>query len=198
MTTKAPYDTILAAGLARVLARTPITPNMATTASLLLGLTAAALFASGERPWIALGGLLFMLACLGDHVDGELARLTKRTSAFGHYYDRVASATVYTTGFLGIGIGQQDSALGSWSVALGLAAGVSIGLVFALRNVIEHRHGKESVKQRAVAGFETEDILYLVGPVAWLDWLVPLVVAGGFGAPLYLLLSLVARYRRAD
>ncbi len=162
-----------------------------------MGLTAAGFFASGERELIVAGGLLFMLACLFDHVDGELARLTGRTSTFGHYYDRATSATVYTTGFLGIGLGQQDSALGGWAVALGLSAGISIGLLFALRNEIERRYGKESIKQRVIGGFAIEDLLYLVGPVAWLGWLVPLVVASGIGAPLYLLLSLVLSRRRA-
>ena len=197
MTAKVAYDQLLAARLARVLARLPVTPNMVTSMSLLMGLTAAGFFASGERLWIGAGGLLFILACLFDHVDGELARLTGRTSTFGHYYDRATAATVYTTGFLGIGVGQQDSTLGGWAVALGLSAGISIGLIFALRNQMERRYGKESIKQRITGGFEIEDILYLVGPVAWLDWLVPLVVASGLGAPLYLLLSLVLRYRRA-
>ena len=198
MMTTVAYDQLLAARLAKMLVRLPVTPNMVTSLSLLVGLAAAGCFASGDRLWIAAGGALFMLACLFDHVDGELARRTGRTSTFGHYYDRVTAATVYTMGFLGIGVGQQDSSLGAWAVGLGLSAGISIGLLFALRNEIERRHGKESIKQRVVGGFEIEDILYLVGPLAWLDWLVPLVVASGLGAPLYLLLSLALRYRRTD
>lgn len=198
MTTEVAYDQRLAARLAKPLARTPLTPNMVTTMSLLMGLTAAGFFASGERVLIAAGGLLFMLACLSDHVDGELARLTGRTSTFGHYYDRATAATVYTTSFLGIGVGQQNSALGDWAVTLGLSAGISIGLLFALRNEIERRYGKQSIKQRVVAGVEIEDLLYLVGPVAWLGWLVPLIVASGIGAPLYLVVSLVLGRRRAD
>ena len=89
------------------------------------------------------------------------------------------------------------SRLGDWAVTLGLSAGISIGLLFALRNEIERRYGKQSIKQRVVAGVEIEDLLYLVGPVTWLGWLVPLIVASGIGAPLYLVLSLVLGRRRA-
>lgn len=197
MTTEVAYDQRMAARLAKPLARTPLTPNMVTTMSLLMGLTAAGCFASGEQMLVAAGGLLFMLACLSDHVDGELARLTGRTSTFGHYYDRATAAIVYTTSFLGIGVGQQNSALGDWAVILGLSAGISIGLLFALRNETERRYGKEAIKQRVVAGFEIEDLLYLVGPVTWLGWQVPLIVASGIGAPLYLVLSLVLGRHRA-
>lgn len=197
MKTEVAYDQRLAARLARPLARTPLTPNMVTTGSLLMGLIAAGLFASGERVLVAAGGLLFMLACLSDHVDGELARLTGRTSSFGHYYDRATAATVYTASFAAMGVGQRDGALGAWAVVLGLSAGIAIALLFVLRNEVERRHGKEAIKQRVVAGFEIEDFLYVVGPVAWLDALAPFVVASGIGAPLYLLLSLVLGRRRA-
>ena len=197
MTHEMAYDQRLAARVARLLVPSPLTPNMVTTISLLVGLTAAASFASGERMLIIAGGLLFMLACLFDHVDGELARLTGRTSTFGPYFDRVTAAIVYVTSFLGMGVGQSNGELEDWSVALGLSAGISIGLIFVLRNETERRHGKASIKQRVIAGFEIEDLLYLVGPVAWLGWLVPLVVASGIGAPLYLLLSLFLGRRRA-
>ena len=43
------------------------------------------------------------------------------------------------------------------------------------------------VAQENWRGFEPEDALYLVGPVAWLGLLGPFLLAAAFGAPLFLL-----------
>jgi phosphatidylglycerophosphate synthase len=158
-----------------------------TTIGLLCSLGAATLMASGD-PWrSALGGTLFVVAVLVDHMDGEFARLTGMTSRFGHYYDHVAAGLGYVSLFVGLGIGQQEGWLRAWApVAGGVAAG-SIAVIFLIRIFLEETAGRSMVAQASWRGFEPEDALYTVGPVAWLGLLTPFLLAAAVGAPAFLL-----------
>ncbi len=182
-----PWDQRLARPLARVLARTPVTPNQVTTFGVLCGLVAGVLFAQGEQMLANLAAPLFMVAVFTDHVDGEVARMTGRTSRFGHYYDHVAAATSYVAMFLGVGVGLRGGPLGDWSMLLGFLAGASVATIFGVRLGMEQAHGKAITRQSSFAGFEPEDTLYIVGPVTWLGALQPFLVAAGIGTPAFLL-----------
>ena len=182
-----PWDVRLARFLARPLRHTPLTPNALTTLGLVTSLTAAWLMASGGPRRAALGGGLFMLAVLVDHMDGEFARLTGQTSRFGHYYDHVAAGLGYVSLFVGLGLGLRSGWLGPWApVAGGLAAG-SIAAIFLIRVFLEETAGRAMVAQGNWRGFEPEDVLYFVGPVAWLGLRTPFLLAAAFGAPLFLM-----------
>jgi archaetidylinositol phosphate synthase len=181
-----PWDVRLARVLVRPLRHTPLTPNALTTMGLGTSLVAAWLMASGDGRRTALGGGLFMLAVLADHMDGEFARLTGLTSRFGHYYDHVAAGLGYVSLFVGLAVGLQSGWLGSWApVAGGIAAG-SIAAIFLIRVFLEETAGRAMVAQENWKGFEPEDALYLVGPVAWLGLLTPFLLAASVGAPLFL------------
>jgi archaetidylinositol phosphate synthase len=182
-----PWDVRLARRLVRPLRHTPLTPNGLTTIGLLCSLTAATLMASGDRWRCSWGGALFMVSVLVDHMDGEFARLTGLTSRFGHFYDHVAAGFGYVSLFVGLGIGLQDSWLGAWApLAGGIAAG-SIAAVFLIRVALEETAGRAMVAQASWRGFEPEDLLYVVGPVAWLGLLAPFLLAAVVGAPVFLL-----------
>jgi archaetidylinositol phosphate synthase len=181
-----PWDVRLAQLLIRPLRHTSLRPNAITTAGLLASLTAAGLMASGDAGLAAWGGGLFMVAVLVDHMDGEFARLTGRTSRFGHYYDHVAAGLGYVSLFVGLGIGLRWGWLGSWApVAGGVAAG-AVATIFLIRVFLEETAGRAMVAQANCRGFEPEDALYLVGPVAWLGALAPFLLAAAVGAPLFL------------
>lgn len=184
-----PWDQRLARLLMRPLVATRVTPNQVTTLSLALGLLAAWLYAAGGAA-VHLGGACFMVAFLLDHADGELARMTGRTSASGHYYDLAAGGAVLVALFVGIGIGLQDAASGAWPLGLGVAAGLATAAIFALRLELERRAGKDATRQPNLLGFELEDVMYLVGPVTWLGLLEPLLVLAGIGAPMFALFVL--------
>ena len=182
-----PWDVRLARVLVRPLRHTPLTPNGLTTLGLLASLTAAWLMASRRpapgRPgrWPLHGGVLV------DHMDGEFARLTGMTSRFGHYYDHVAAGLGYVSLFAGLGIGLRSGWLGSWAPVAGAIAAGSIAIVFLIRVFLEETAGRAMVAQENWRGFEPEDALYLVGPVAWLGLLGPFLLAAAVGAPMFLL-----------
>lgn len=184
-----PWDQRIARVIVRPLVGTAVTPNHVTTVSLLVGLAGAALFAVGGTA-VHWGALCFMLAALLDHGDGELARMSNRTSVFGHYYDNIAGGIVHFGVFVGIGVGLRDGALGPWAMPMAVVTGAAVAFLFAYRLQAERRLGSEAVEQPRWRGFEIEDCMYLIGPVTWVGGLVPFFVAAAIGAPLFALWQL--------
>ena len=184
-----PWDQRLARVVIRPLTATRVTPNQVTTFSLAIGLLAAGLYAHGGGA-IHVGALCFILAFWLDHADGELARMTGRTTRGGHYYDLAAGGAVLVALFIGIGIGEREGALGVWSIVLGVGAGMATAVIFVLRMELERRAGKGATHQPNLFGFEIEDVMYLVGPITWLGLLQPFLVLAGIGAPLFALFVL--------
>lgn len=182
-----PWDQRLARWLVRPLARTPIHPNLLTVASLAVGIAAAVLFAQGDAVYAGWGALAFMITAFMDHADGELARLSGKTSRFGHYLDLVCGALSYTALFVGIGLGLAQGAMGGDAAIMGIVAGVSVTAIFTARLFIAERFGDDIAHQPNFAGFETEDVLYLIGPITWFGWLEPFLIAAAIGAPAFLL-----------
>ncbi len=198
-----PWDQRLANIMVRPLARTPITPNQLTIVTLLLALAAAALFAVGDKTAANWAAGLFILARFMDHVDGELARMTGKTSRLGYYLDYVAGALSYGGLFLGIGIGARESFLGEWAIVLGLAAasGAVLSMFLNLRIDKQSQFEEgEAIGYPGFAGFELEDGIYLIGPITWAGYLTPLFVLSTAGAVVYTLwtLSVVLRKRHTQ
>jgi archaetidylinositol phosphate synthase len=184
-----PWDQRLARALVRPLRHSRVTPNGITTLTLVMGLLGAWLYTRGGGA-AHVGGVLFMLACLLDHADGELARMTGRTSTFGHYYDLLADALVLTALFLGIGAGLSVGEAGERALRLGVLAGGATGLIVLLRLELERRAGRSATRQPNLLGFELQDVMYLVGPITWLGGLEPFLTLAAIGAPLYALVVL--------
>ncbi len=105
-----PWDQRLARRMVRPLAASPVTPNHITALSLAAGLAAAACYAAGGAA-VHWGGLLIIASMLADHADGELARISGRTSRFGHYLDYISDGVVTVALFVGIGVGLRGARL---------------------------------------------------------------------------------------
>ncbi len=71
---------------ARLLAPTPVTPNMVTVFTLLLACAAGAMVAAG---WTIAGGIAIQAVSVIDGVDGDLARLKLMSTRFGAVLDAV-------------------------------------------------------------------------------------------------------------
>ncbi|MCC5794074.1 MAG: CDP-alcohol phosphatidyltransferase family protein [Chromatiales bacterium] len=169
--------------LVQVLVDTPVTPNHLTALRLLTGIAAAALFALGRPGW---GGFWFLVSTLLDRADGELARMSGRSSPFGHQFDLASDVLVTVLLFVGIGIGLAQGPLGSQALMFGLVAGASVALIFLVVIRIEALAPGSTAGEGPV---DPDDALFLVTPVAWLGWLEPLLVLAAIGAPLFLLLA---------
>ena len=178
-----PWDARLAAALVRpCLGSTRVHPNHFTTLRLLVGAAGATAFATGQ--WPNLGAALVVLSNFLDHTDGEFARMSGKTSRFGHYYDLLADALVTVGLFAGIGIGLAQDDHSALEMVLGLLAGGAVAIIFYLRNKMETTHGKDATRQAHWGGFEAEDVLYLMPLVTWCDGLNWFLYAAAIGAPL--------------
>ncbi|MEA3179177.1 MAG: archaetidylinositol phosphate synthase [Gammaproteobacteria bacterium] len=183
-----PWDARLARRLVTPLKDSRATPNHLTTVRLAVGLSAAAAFLPGTYGWTNIGALLLILSNFLDHTDGELARISGKTSRIGHIYDLASDALVTVLLFLAIGIGvgtHVGSLLQLPPAFLGLVAGSAIALIFYLRMRIEALGGKAASKQGSLGGFETEDVLYLLPLVTLFNGLTNFLVAAAIVAPLF-------------
>ncbi len=183
-----PWDARFAHWLVAPLRNTWVTPNHLTTVRLLVGLAAAASFVPGIYLWSNVAALLLIVSNFLDHTDGELARLSGKTSRFGHFYDLASDAVVTISLFVAIGVGVGARPGGAFEIppaAVGAIAGIAVALIFYWRMRIESMVGKVSSRQGSVAGFETEDVLYLMPLATLCNGLLPLLTAASICAPLY-------------
>ncbi|HTV77535.1 MAG TPA: CDP-alcohol phosphatidyltransferase family protein [Steroidobacteraceae bacterium] len=198
-----PWDARLGRRLVTPLKDTWVTPNHLTTVRLVVGLAGALAFTPGTWGWTNVAALLVILSNFLDHTDGELARISGKTSRIGHLYDLASDAVVTILLFCCIGIGVAAS--GARSIPFGLPAGLmgavagaAVALIFYLRMRIEELLGKAGTRQGSIAGFETEDVLYLLPLVTLFGVLPPFLMAAVVGAPLFALLVIAdfVRVRR--
>jgi len=180
-----PWDRRLSRLLLRPFAESALSPNHLTALRLVAGLAAGGLYALGGAAVHWAGGF-FLIAALADHLDGELARMSGKSSVLGHLTDRVTDAVNWLALFTGMGMGLRGSFLGAWALPLGAAAGLSAALTAALRALFERRHGRRALAQPSWGGFEAEDVMYLVAPITWLGGHAYFLAAAGVGTPLFL------------
>jgi archaetidylinositol phosphate synthase len=193
-----PWDARLARRLVAPLKNSWVTPNHLTTIRLGVGLAAAAAFLPGTYGWSNVAALLLILSNFLDHTDGELARITGRSSRIGHLYDLASDAAVTVLLFIAIGIGvaaQHETVSPVPPPVLGLVAGCAVALIFLLRMRIEDMAGKSANRQASVGGFETEDVLYLLPLVTLSNAVVPFLMTAALCAPLFAV-WVVFDYRR--
>lgn len=79
--------------------KTSISPNMITIIGILLGFITGGLFLVPNHNIHMLGILFYQFVYLADCVDGEVARITERTSNIGHWLDSGLRYTLYTAQF---------------------------------------------------------------------------------------------------
>ena len=188
-----PWDARLGRWLVTPLKDSWVTPNHLTTLRLAVGLAGAAALVPGTWGWSNLGAALVVVSNFLDHTDGELARISGKSSRIGHFYDLASDALVTILLFvcMGLGVGATTTRAMPWQLpaaGLGAAAGSAIALIFYLRMQIEDIAGKAGTRQGSVAGFETEDVLYLLPLVTLSGISAPFLVAAAIGAPAFAVL----------
>ena len=113
-------------------------PNAITIFATVIGLFAAAVFATGSYAGGVIAALLFQFAAVIDCSDGEVARLTFTESPFGAWLDIALDNVVHMAIFGGIALGayaRAGHAEDAWiSLALGAAAVFGNALSFLLVN----------------------------------------------------------------
>jgi phosphatidylglycerophosphate synthase len=119
----------------RVLTHTRVTPNFVTLTGLVVAVMSALTYARGTYSAYVCGALLFFVSGLIDEMDGMLARLTFRESAFGTWFEGFVDNATYLLLFSGITAGlyrQYGKHELIWGIAL-IAGCVLSVLVIAMQ-----------------------------------------------------------------
>jgi phosphatidylglycerophosphate synthase len=169
----------------RPLAKTAVTPNQLTTVRLATGVAAAGMLAVGRDPWSDVAAGVFVLAMVLDRADGDLARLTGKTSPFGHAYDLISDTTCNALIFLALGVGLRDGAFGAWAIPMGIAAGLAVAAILWMVVRIEAVAGARAAELGAFAKFDPDDAMLVVPLAVWFGGATILLAAAFVGAPLF-------------
>jgi len=120
-----PLDTAVHRRLARPVTRAAIalgiTPNQVSLASLAVGLLAVWGFWHATPRSALVGFILYAVAVVLDHSDGEVARLTHRESRLGEWLDLISDTVIHALLVLAMGVTAQRAG-GRMGIGLGLLA----------------------------------------------------------------------------
>jgi len=145
-----PLDTIFHRRLSRPLTRLAIalglTPNVVSLLSLIVGLLAVWCFWRAAVGGAAVGLVLYVMAVVLDHSDGEVARLTLSESRLGEWLDVISDTLVHGLLVLAMGVTAQHAA-GHGAIGLGVLAAIGVGVSAMLAKTSPRSAG------RGVGGF---------------------------------------------
>jgi phosphatidylglycerophosphate synthase len=188
--------------LTRLLVRFPVTPNQVSLTSLALGLSGAWGFWWATPTSALLGLILYMLAVVFDHSDGEIARLTFQESAFGEWLDFSIDTLIHTLLVLGMGFTAQAVG-GRPAVAAGAMAAFGVLMSALFARLLSREENGERRLAGLLRSLGNRDLFYLVlGAFIGSLWLAPqflplLVWILAVGSQAYWLACLARRERKA-
>jgi phosphatidylglycerophosphate synthase len=159
--------------LVRAAARLGIAPDQVTLAALVVGLGAAAAFGLGNRAGLISGAVLLQVSFQLDVVDGQLARYTRRMSAFGGWFDTMADRTKEYAAYIGLAVGSvrgfdQDV----WALA-GAALAIQLWRHMLDLTTVSDRDqiiGEDAASRLARMGHAAVGISRTTNQRGWLRW----------------------------
>ncbi len=92
-------------GMGRSFASTGLSPNFWTSVGLALALASAVVYGTGYELALVIGGILLLASGFFDVVDGQVARVTRKTSRRGSFLDSMSDKIAEVAVFLGILVG---------------------------------------------------------------------------------------------
>jgi hypothetical protein len=93
----------------KLIARTNVTPNQLTLASMIFGVMGGIAFARGTPDAYVAGAALYLVYNILDCSDGQLARVKNSGSRIGRVLDGIADYVATIAAFVGIGVGFANS-----------------------------------------------------------------------------------------
>lgn len=187
------YAHVFARLIVRALLGTWVRPNHLTALRLVLGLAACALLIPGSKLYTAWSGVLWILTCVLDRADGELARMGDLRSESGKVLDYYSDMILDAAWFLCAGIGLRHGALGDTAIVLGGVTGLAMLLCTWYAEMFERLSGPGIKAWKGVQHFHPDDALFLLPLLTWLGWVGPVLMAASVVTPI-IALVMIARY----
>jgi phosphatidylglycerophosphate synthase len=147
--------------LTRLLIGLGISPNQVSLAALATGLAAAWALWDATPASAVLGFLLYALAVVLDHSDGEVARLTFRESPLGGRLDFLVDVTMHAAAALAMGV-TASRVDGGPGTLFGLAAAAGVVLSAVCNRLLARRAAADGRVSGILRGLGTRDGFYLV------------------------------------
>ena len=155
--------------MGRGFASTGLSPNFWTFVGLGFALTAAIVYGMGVEFGLILGGILLLVSGFFDMVDGQVARVTGKTSKKGEYLDSMFDKISEVAIFLGILVGGYAE---PYLVLLAITLSLLVSYARAKSDLINIKLQGVGIGERA----ERLLVIAIVGMFSFMDYAVVIVV----------------------
>ena len=182
--------------MARLLARTRLTPNQATWGAFGIALLSFISFIFGQN---IIGGLLAQLSSIADGIDGSLARLKGMSSTFGGFLDSVLDRYADILIVLGLTLWSlsHEAYPGIWLAGFLAVAGTTCISYTRARINSAHRHlfdkGLKSLASRDIRLF-----LIMLGGITGQAYFCLIIIAVLTNLVVFYRLIYIYRYLREE
>lgn len=146
-----------------------LSPNFWTVVGLSFALISAIVYGLGIEFGLILGGILLLVSGFFDMVDGQVARITGKTSKKGEYLDSMFDKIAEVAIFLGILVGGYAE---PYLVLLAITLSLLVSYARAKSDIINIKLQGIGIGERA----ERLLIIAIIGIIGFMDYAVVIVV----------------------
>ncbi len=150
-------------------ASTGLSPNFWTVVGLSFALISAIVYGLGVEFGLLIGGILLLVSGFFDMVDGQVARVTGKTSKKGEYLDSMFDKIAEVAIFLGILIGGYVE---PYIVLLAITLSLLVSYARAKSDIINIKLQGIGIGERA----ERLLVIAIIGMIGFMDYAVAIVV----------------------
>jgi archaetidylinositol phosphate synthase len=150
-------------------AATGLSPNFWTVVGLVIALASAAVYGLGMEFGLIIGGILLLVSGFFDMVDGQVARVTGKTSKKGEYLDSMFDKISEVAIFLGILVGGYAE---PYLVLLAITLSLLVSYARAKSDLINIKLQGIGIGERA----ERLLVIAVIGIFGFMDYAVIIVV----------------------
>ena len=150
-------------------AATGLSPNFWTVVGLIIALASAVVYGMGMEFGLIIGGILLLVSGFFDMVDGQVARVTGKTSKKGEYLDSMFDKISEVAIFLGILVGGYAE---PYLVLLAITLSLLVSYARAKSDLINIKLQGIGIGERA----ERLLVIAVIGIFGFMDYAVVIVV----------------------
>jgi len=150
-------------------AATGLSPNFWTVVGLVIALASAVVYGMGMEFGLIIGGILLLVSGFFDMVDGQVARVTGKTSKKGEYLDSMFDKISEVAIFLGILVGGYAE---PYLVLLAITLSLLVSYARAKSDLINIKLQGIGIGERA----ERLLVIAVIGIFGFMDYAVVIVV----------------------
>ena len=150
-------------------AATGLSPNFWTVVGLVMALASAVVYGMGMEFGLIIGGILLLVSGFFDMVDGQVARVTGKTSKKGEYLDSMFDKISEVAIFLGILVGGYAE---PYLVLLAITLSLLVSYARAKSDLINIKLQGIGIGERA----ERLLVIAVIGIFGFMDYAVVIVV----------------------